>query len=56
MKRFSVCMLLSLCVVWLLVFSVTSFAEEGKWTKKTDISIGRWAFGTSVVDGKIVTV
>ncbi|MFC1792999.1 kelch repeat-containing protein [Planctomycetota bacterium] len=43
-----------------IAFSISlpsvSFAQEGKWTTKADMPTARWAFSTSVVDGKIYAI
>lgn len=43
-------------LIGLLGFSSTSFAEEGKWTRKADMPTARDSLSTSVVNGKIYLI
>lgn len=56
MKWYLVWIIVDLMLITLLGFSSISLAEEGKWTKKADMSIAREFLSTSAVDGKIYAI
>lgn len=56
MKRHTSWILAFLMIVGLLGFSAISLAEEGKWTRKTDMPTPRSSLSSSVVNGKIYVI